>query len=158
MVCGAPLGYAPAAFGAAAQRKQQAGAAAQLHRVAHIELSVWGCLDAGCAWREYAAGVGQPALAAAVAAFRPAAVLGVDWHSVAAYDQLAAALQSLAGAAAAAASEGGDGGALPPPELPPFVYLNYRQALLCCAAIYPAVTAPAVLVAPLPALAFCLPQ
>lgn len=51
-----------------------------------------------------AAEVGAPEVAAAAAAFSPAAVLGVDWHSVSAYEQLRAAL----------------------PGPPPFIYLNYR--------------------------------
>lgn len=66
---------------------------------------MWGRLDASCAWREFAAGAGGGAAAAAAAAFQPHAVLGVDWHSVGAYQALAGAL----------------GG-----RLPPFVYLNYR--------------------------------
>lgn len=68
------------------------------------------------------AGAGAPEVAAAAAAFRPAAVLGVDWHSVGAYEQLRGAL----------------------PGAPPFIYLNYRwghatpaaarpQARQCCA-------------------------
>ena len=67
---------------------------------------MWGRLDAGCGWREYAACAGVPTVAAQVAAFGAAAALGVDWHSVGAYDALAAALPAAA--------------------LPPFVYLNYR--------------------------------
>ena len=74
-----------------------------------VPLPVWGRLDAGCAWREFAAGAAQPRACSAVAAFCPEVVLGVDWHSVAAYEALSAALA---------------GGGAPP--LPPFVYLNYR--------------------------------
>lgn len=56
-------------------------------------------LACGCA-----AGAGAPEVVAAAAAFHPAAVLGVDWHSVGAYEQLRGAL----------------------PGTPPFIYLNYR--------------------------------
>jgi len=73
-----------------------------------VELPVWGRLDAGCSWKEFAAGAGAADVAAAAAAFRPAAVLGVDWHSVGAFDRLAGVL----------------------PGQPPFIYLNYRHAAL----------------------------
>ncbi|KAL4423282.1 hypothetical protein ABPG77_004551 [Micractinium sp. CCAP 211/92] len=107
VIAGAPRGHAgqAAAAGFAASKTGAAsGQAALAQRIMHVELPVWGRLDADCAWREFAAGVGAPEVAAAAAAFSPAAVLGVDWHSVGAYEQLRAAL----------------------PGPPPFIYLNYR--------------------------------
>lgn len=85
------------------------------HTLLQVPLPTWGRLDAGCAWREYAAGVAAPAVAAAVSAFRPDAVLGVDWHSVGAYDALAAA----AAATTTGGSSGSSGGL-------PYIFLNYR--------------------------------
>lgn len=82
--------------------------------LAQVPLPSWGLLDASCAWREFATGAAQPHVAEAVAAARPHAVLGVDWHSVGAYDSLVAA----------AAASGRDVGCTSWP--PPFVYLNYR--------------------------------
>lgn len=82
-----------------------------------IELPTWGQLDAGCSWREFAAGASRPDVAAAVAAFRPAAILGVDWHSVAAYDTL---VQALARSGSSGCSGGSAAAALP------YIFLNYR--------------------------------
>jgi hypothetical protein len=47
---------------------------------------VWGRLDASCSWKEYAAGVSE--VLGLVTDFQPQVVLGVDWHSVAAYDAM----------------------------------------------------------------------
>ncbi|KAL4436763.1 hypothetical protein ABPG75_003902 [Micractinium tetrahymenae] len=105
VIAGAPPGHTQKAAEAAGEGaglvEQQAALA---WRILHVELPVWGRLDAGCAWREFAAGGSAPEVAAAAAAFRPAAVLGVDWHSVGVYEQLQEAL----------------------PGPPPFIYLNYR--------------------------------
>eukprot|EP00887_Chlorella_sp_A99_P008095 scaffold12.g8095.t1 len=73
-----------------------------------IPLPLWGRLDAGCAWREFAAGAGAPGVVALVAEFAPDAVLGVDWHSLPAYEALAGGL--------------GAAGVAPPP----FCFMNYR--------------------------------
>lgn len=73
-----------------------------------VELPVWGRLDAGCGWRAFAAGAGAPAVVQAVADFAPEAVMGVDWHSLAAYEALEGAL----GAAGQ--------------RLAPYVFMNYR--------------------------------
>ena len=72
---------------------------------------MWGRLDTGCSWREYAAGAAHPAAAAAALAFRPDAVLGVDWHSLRPF-------QALGGVFSAAGE-----------PLPPYIYMNYRVYL-----------------------------
>ena len=74
-----------------------------------IALPAWGCLDDKSSWREFADGAGNCAVAAAVAAFQPEAVLGVDWHSLGAWQRLQ---QHHLGSDLASV---------------PFVYLNYRQ-------------------------------
>lgn len=91
-----------------------------------VELPRWGSLDAGCSWREFASGAAAPAIAAEAQAFRADAVLGVDWHSAAAYDALAAATAAAAGGGAAAAGGEEEGGGRGGGGLPPFLYLNYR--------------------------------
>ena len=73
-----------------------------------VPLPVWGRLDAECSWQEFAEGAGSEPCVAAVAAFEPEAALGVDWHSVAAFERLAAGLRA--------------GGA----AVPPFIFMNYR--------------------------------
>ena len=75
-----------------------------------IALPTWGCLDEESSWREFAEGAGDDAIAAAMAAFQPQAALGVDWHSLGAWQRLQQhrLCTSLAPA--------------------PFFYLNYRQA------------------------------
>jgi hypothetical protein len=92
-----------------------------------VELPIWGQLDAGCAWREFAAGAAAPAVAHAVARFAPQAVLGVDWHSLAAYDALAAALAGTAAGALAASDAAAATAAAP--ALAPFIFMNYRVHL-----------------------------
>lgn len=74
---------------------------------------MWGRLDEQCSWREFAEGAATDGIASAVAAFLPDAVLGVDWHSVGAWQRLQHA-DSLSSALATV----------------PYVYLNYRLALL----------------------------
>lgn len=80
------------------------------HTSLQIALPTWGCLDESSSWREFAEGAGQDAIAAAVAAFQPEAALGVDWHSLGAWQRLQQHLQ---------------GGSL---VQVPFFYLNYRQS------------------------------
>jgi hypothetical protein len=74
-----------------------------------IALPAWGCLDQKSSWREFADGSGNDATAAAVAAFQPQAALGVDWHSLGAWQRLQQH-HTLASLAAV-----------------PYIYLNYRQ-------------------------------
>lgn len=76
-----------------------------------VALPAWGCLDDNSSWREFAEGAGNDAVAAAVAAFQPEAALGIDWHSLGAWQRLQQQHQ---------------GSSLAPV---PFFYLNYRQAL-----------------------------
>jgi hypothetical protein len=74
-----------------------------------IALPTWGCLDEQSSWREFAEGAGNDAVAAAVAAFQPEAALGVDWHSLGAWQRL---------------QQHHLNSSLAPV---PFFYLNYRQ-------------------------------
>jgi hypothetical protein len=76
-----------------------------------IALPTWGCLDEKSSWREFAEGADDDAIAAAVAAFQPEAALGVDWHSLGAWQRLQQHHLSSR---------------LVPV---PFFYLNYRRAL-----------------------------
>lgn len=76
--------------------------------VTQVELPLWGSLDRSSAWAEFAAGAGDPAIISAVARFQAAAVLGVDWTSLHAYDSLSSALTSLHAPS------------------PPYVFMNYR--------------------------------
>lgn len=92
-----------------------------------IELPTWGRLDAGCSWREFAAGAGRPDVAAAVAAFRPTAILGVDWHSVAAYDALIEALARCSTSTSRGSStSNSSGGSAAAAAALPYIFLNYR--------------------------------
>ncbi|GLC36011.1 hypothetical protein PLESTM_000392500 [Pleodorina starrii] len=68
-----------------------------------VPVSSWHRLDAGAPWREFAAGVTDEAVVAAVASFAPDVVLAVDWSALPAVRNLAPHC----------------GGA-------PYVYLNYR--------------------------------
>lgn len=61
-----------------------------------IPLPVWGRLDLECAWQEFALGCGSPTIAKRIGEFQAEAILGVDWHSIQAYEQLAASLRSHA--------------------------------------------------------------
>jgi hypothetical protein len=76
-----------------------------------IALPAWGCLDERCSWREFADGAGSDAVAAAVAAFEPEAALGVDWHSLGAWQRLQR--HHLCSRLASV----------------PFAYLNYRHVV-----------------------------
>ncbi|KAI3425983.1 hypothetical protein D9Q98_007951 [Chlorella vulgaris] len=107
VVAGAPAGRSSNGTATPAHPQQEQQHQLDQPRVLYVELPVWGCLDTSCGWREYAAGAGST-VAAEVAAFGAAAVLGVDWHSVGAYDALAAAL--------------------PPGTLPPFVVYHRTAA------------------------------
>ncbi|GBF97548.1 hypothetical protein Rsub_10149 [Raphidocelis subcapitata] len=94
----------PPASAAPAAEPAPPAAAAPAAALLEVTLPTWGTLDAGCAWEAFASG--SAAAAAAVAAFAPAAVLGVDWHSGAAYAALRARL--------------------PAGTRLPYVYSNYR--------------------------------
>lgn len=75
---------------------------------------MWGRLDELCSWREFAEGVAASGrIASAVAAFSPEAVLGVDWHALGGWQRLQQA-DSLSAMLASV----------------PYIYLNYRSALL----------------------------
>ena len=77
-----------------------------------IELPVWDRLDRSCGWAELAQHAGSSAVLQQVAAFRPDAILGVDWSSLPTYQALAAAFTTHT---------------LP---VPPYVYMNYRWVLV----------------------------
>ncbi|KAI7843143.1 hypothetical protein COHA_003314 [Chlorella ohadii] len=122
VVAGAPPCHAPAA-GSTGPGHEAPPLAAQ---ILHIELPTWGRLDAACAWRDFAAGACRPDVAAAVAAFGPTAILGVDWHSVAAYDALVEALARHNGSGSSSSGSGSSAGSGIAAAAPPYVFLNYR--------------------------------
>ena len=84
------------------------------HGTLQVSCPHWGRLDFSCGWQAFAAGAGAAAVSAALVAFRPDAVLGVDWHA-------ALALQAAAGQAAVKGARR--------LNATPFVYLNYRCVL-----------------------------
>jgi hypothetical protein len=59
-----------------------------------IPLPIWNRLDLECSWKEYALGCGTPSIVTAVQNFDADVVLGVDWHSYAAYQNLIEALEA----------------------------------------------------------------
>jgi hypothetical protein len=80
----------------------------------------WGRLDARSGWREFAkAARSNPELTAAVAAFKPDVVLGVDWSSLPAW-------QALQNTILQTPPPSNKLQPPLPPLLPPFVYSNFR--------------------------------
>lgn len=73
-----------------------------------VEVPVWDRLDRSSGWAELAAHVATPAVMQQVVDFGPAAVLGVDWSSLPAFNALAAVLQAKG------------------LHVPPYIYMNYR--------------------------------
>lgn len=79
-----------------------------------VEVPVWDRLDRSSGWAELAAQVATPAVMQQVVNFGPAAVLGVDWSSLPAFNALAAVLQAKGF------------------HVPPYIYMNYRIYLRTC--------------------------
>ncbi|KAK9822651.1 hypothetical protein WJX81_003711 [Elliptochloris bilobata] len=77
--------------------------------ILEVELPRWGRLDRPCAWQEFAAGAAE--LVQRMASFGARAALGVDWTSLAPYQQLADGLRRAGHSA------------------PPYVFMNYRVHL-----------------------------
>lgn len=76
VICGRPVATAPTAY------------------VLSIPLTIWSRLDLESSWKEYALGCGAPSIVNAVVNFEADFVLGVDWHSYAAYQNLSDAFQA----------------------------------------------------------------
>jgi len=60
-----------------------------------IPLPVWNRLDLECSWKEYALGCGSPFIVNTVVNFKADVVLGVDWHSYQAYQNLSEGLAAF---------------------------------------------------------------
>ena len=91
--------------------------------------ATWGRLDRHSGWRAFARAAGtSPDLTAAVAAFAPDVVLGVDWSSLPAWSALRATLvDHLSRMDDDAAADGSETGGPPAGWVsPPFVYSNFR--------------------------------
>tara|TARA_B110000977_G_scaffold180808_2_gene240872 strand:- start:18247 stop:20322 length:2076 start_codon:yes stop_codon:yes gene_type:complete len=96
-----------------------------------VPSETWGRLDAGCGWREFAAGAGSDLdLARTTAAFKPDVVLGVDWHSLPTTKSLSKLVESLAASGKTSASP--EDGSVTVTEakntqlIAPFMYSNFR--------------------------------
>jgi hypothetical protein len=122
VIAGKPADHAPISSSSSSSSSSHTtpqphpNAAAPPPALLEVPLPTWARLDRGCAWQAFAAGCGAPEIVSAVAAFRPEAVLGVDWHSLPAYRTLLTALSARAPAGLASAA-------------PPYIYNSYRVYL-----------------------------
>jgi glycosyltransferase involved in cell wall biosynthesis len=112
VICGRPAALSPTA------------AAAADANLLSIPLPVWNRLDLECSWKKYTLGCGAPYIVNTVVNFRADVVLGVDWHSYQAYQNLHEALEAefyrRKSASSAISSK---------VNIPPYACSNYRVYL-----------------------------